>query len=144
MAAPRFRSQGLSLRWKVVIAMVGITLATAVLIFVVVYMKALGQLNQEINAKGIRLVSVLAAIDDEYWITAIHGHPKKRKEDLHELINQLGGKKDWEDAARRNPAYERALDPFGEARETELAQLIENATGSAQWRNALDTPYLRE
>ncbi len=70
---------GLSLRWKIVLGMAGITLVTGVLIFIVVYSKAVGQLNDEINLKGVTLLNLLASIDDEYWHAAINSGDSARR-----------------------------------------------------------------
>ena len=53
MASGGTRPMGLSLRWKIVCGMGAITVATAVLIFIVVYSKAVNQLSDEIDLKGV-------------------------------------------------------------------------------------------
>src|SRR6185503_19149095 len=71
MATPPSSTLGLSLRWKIVIGMAAITIATAFIIFVTVNSKAVTQLSDEIDAKGVRLVKTLASIDAAFWKTAI-------------------------------------------------------------------------
>ncbi len=134
--APTARFQGLSLRWKIVIGMGGITLATGILIFIVVYSKAVSQLNDEINVKGVSLLNMLASIDEEYWLTAIHTREESRAVDLEEMVNKLGGHPGWRAALRSKGlegAYLRAIDPFSEAREAEIRELISQATGGTGW-----------
>src|SRR5476651_18476 len=63
VAPPPISTLGLSLKWKIVIAMAAITVATAMLIFVSINSKAVNQLSDEIDGKGIRLVKTLASID---------------------------------------------------------------------------------
>ncbi len=132
--------RGLSLRWKIVIAMAGITVATAILIFVVVYAKAVAQLNDEINAKGRRLVDLLASIDADYWSTAIHTQEGSRETDFQEVINGLNGPRDAKAFFRTrglDAAYRRAVEPFGEAREQEVKDLVTQAVGDGKWPEAL-------
>src|SRR5436190_11925627 len=63
VATPPGTTLGLSLKWKIVIAMAAITVSTAMLIFVSINSKAVNQLSDEIDAKGVRLVKTLASID---------------------------------------------------------------------------------
>ncbi len=101
MAAPAGAPRGISLRWKIVIGMAGITVATAILIFFVVYSKAVGQLSDEIDAKGIRLVRTLASIDPQYWMLAIYQSQEDRKERMDWLLQRLF-EPVWHDEAKGN------------------------------------------
>ena len=146
VSGPKFRTTGLSLRWKVVFATVGITMATAALIFYVIYRKSLEQLNREIDAKGVRLVNLLASIDEDYWLTAIHTQPNSREADFDALISKLGGQKSWKSNLRQNQedAYKRTLDPFGTARLNEVNQLISRSVTKPDWMSDVNSdPYLR-
>jgi serine phosphatase RsbU (regulator of sigma subunit) len=138
------RLKGLSLRWKIVLAMAGIGVGTAILIFFAVYSKAVAQLNDEINAKGTRLVELLASIDPDYWLTAIHTQERSREAELDELINSLRPKQNWKVALSRTPAYQRAVDPFGRAREDEIRQLIDEATGDPGWMTHVEADPVRK
>ncbi|HYF01096.1 MAG TPA: SpoIIE family protein phosphatase [Planctomycetota bacterium] len=133
--------RGLSLRWKIVLGMASITVATALLIFVVVYTKAVGQLDNEIDAKGVRLVKTLATIDAPYWHYAIYQDKADRKLRLDRLLQRLFGP-NWGDATRsevlRNAdlrkLYETVTDRLGvEKREAgqRLTQGILDLLGSA-------------
>ena len=81
----------LSLRWKLVIAMSSITIATALLIFFVVSRKAVTQLIDEIDAKGVRTVKVLSSLDARYWYHAIHQDKAERQMQLNQLLSELFG-----------------------------------------------------
>ena len=83
--------RGLSLRWKIVLGTAAITVVTAVLIFVVVYTMALGQLDREIDAKGVRLVKTLTTIDAPYWSYAIYQSKDDRRQKFDQLLQQLYG-----------------------------------------------------
>jgi len=134
--------RGLSLRWKIVLAMVGITVATAVLIFVVVYSKAVSQLNDQINMKGTRLVNLLASIDADYWATAIHTHENSRETDFQELVTALRGPQNVRNVARirgKEEVYQRAVDPFGAAREVEVRDLLTTLLETDKWTRDLET-----
>jgi len=99
VGAGSLRPRGLSLRWKIVIGMTGITVVTAILIFVVVYTKAVGQLSDEIDTKGVRLVKTLASIDSQYWVYSIYQSRAERKQKLDQLLLRLFGA-NWGDATR--------------------------------------------
>ena len=72
VAAPRRSTpKGMALRWKIVLAMGGIIGVTALLNFVLVYTKASGLLENQINDKGVRLVNLLAAMDRGHWAKVI-------------------------------------------------------------------------
>jgi sigma-B regulation protein RsbU (phosphoserine phosphatase) len=83
------RPQGLSLQWKMVIAMAGITVATALMIFIVVYNKAVDQLEGEIDDKGVRLVKTLSLIDPGYWKFVIYDRPEERKKQMDAFMKRL-------------------------------------------------------
>ncbi len=113
--------RGLSLRWKIVCAMTGITIATAILIFVVVYKKAVDQLSDEIDSKGVRLCKTLATIDGAYWKVAIGSSKDDRKKKIDLFLQKAPGI-EWSDALREqrlraNPElkqlYEQLQDPLG-------------------------------
>jgi serine phosphatase RsbU (regulator of sigma subunit) len=89
VATPPSTTMGLSLRWKIVIGMAAITVATAILIFITVNSKAVAQLSDEINAKGIRLVKTLASVDASFWRVAIGSTSKEdRKKKLDFLMQR--------------------------------------------------------
>lgn len=83
--APR----GLSLRWKIVVGMAAITITTGILISLVVYPKAVRQLDVTIDEKGVRLVRTLATIDGGYWMYAIYQTKEDRQEKLDMLLSRL-------------------------------------------------------
>jgi serine phosphatase RsbU (regulator of sigma subunit) len=89
MASGSMRPKGLSLRWKIVASMAGITITTAVLIFVVVYNKAVNQLSDEIDTKGVRLCKTLAMIDAAYWRYAIGHRPEEFRKRVDALLQKL-------------------------------------------------------
>jgi serine phosphatase RsbU (regulator of sigma subunit) len=60
------------LRRKIMIAMSGVALLTSALIFVAVQDRSVAHLDQEIDAKGARLVQTLASIDPGYWRAAMY------------------------------------------------------------------------
>ena len=91
--------RGLSLRWKIVLGMTGITIVTAVLIFFVVYTKAVGQLDDEIDAKGVRLVKTLTTIDAPYWAYAIYQSKDDRRQKLDQMLQQLYGP-NWSESSK--------------------------------------------
>jgi len=89
VATPPSTTMGLSLRWKIVIGMAAITIATTLLIFITVNSKAVAQLSDEINAKGIRLVKTLASVDASFWKVAIGSTAKEdRKKKLDFLMQR--------------------------------------------------------
>jgi serine phosphatase RsbU (regulator of sigma subunit) len=91
VAGTSMAPRGLSLRWKIVLGMTGITVVTAILIFIVVYTKAVGQLDDEIDAKGVRLVKTLATIDAPYWAYAINQAKDDRRQKFDQMLQQLFG-----------------------------------------------------
>jgi serine phosphatase RsbU (regulator of sigma subunit) len=120
VATPASATLGLSLRWKIVIAMAAITVATAVLIFVSVNSKAVTQLSDEIDAKGVRLVKTLASIDAAFWKASIGSSREDRKKKLDFLAQRFNP--DLSAAARENlfkqspelrTMYEQLIDPLG-------------------------------
>ena len=120
VAPPSNAALGLSLRWKIVIAMAAITVATAMLIFVSVNSKAVTQLSDEIDAKGIRLVKTLASVDAPLWKAAMGGLKEDRKRKLDFLSQKFNP--EMTAAARENlfrqspelkTMYDQLVDPFG-------------------------------
>ncbi len=99
VGAGSLRPRGLSLRWKIVIGMAGITVVTAILIFIVVYSKAVSQLNDEVDNKGVRLTKTLATIDSQYWLYAIYQTRGERQAKLDRLLRSLFGG-NWEDSTK--------------------------------------------
>ncbi len=83
--------KGLSLRWKIVAAMAGITVATGILIFIVVYSRAVNQYSREIDDKGIRLIKTLAGVDSTYWRHAIYNSREWRQSRFDHMLQKLFG-----------------------------------------------------
>ena len=138
---PSFRSRGFSLREKIVLCTAGITLVTGIIVFVVVYVKAADLFNEEINAKGVALLNTLASIDEDYWLTAIHTREDSRAVEFDTLVERLGGRTGWKEGLKGKAleaAYRRTLDPFNPAREAEIQEILNEATGGPGWRNALE------
>lgn len=113
-------ARGLSLRWKIVLSMTSLTILTAVLIFFVVYSKAVDQLSLEIDAKGVRLCRILSTIDSVYWRSAIGGNREFRKKTVDQFLAAVAGDRDpavRDRLFRTNPdlkaLYEKLLDPLG-------------------------------
>ena len=120
VATPPGTTLGLSLKWKIVIAMAAITVATATLIFVSINSKAVNQLSDEIDAKGVRLVKTLASIDAPLWKAAMGGlkEDRKRKVDfLAQKFNPEMTAAARENLFRQSPElktmYDQLIDPFG-------------------------------
>ncbi|MBV8880616.1 MAG: SpoIIE family protein phosphatase [Planctomycetaceae bacterium] len=120
VAPPSNAPLGLSLKWKIVIAMAAITVATAMLIFVSINSKAVNQLSDEIDAKGVRLVKTLASIDAPLWKAAMGGQKEDRKKKLEFLAQKLNP--EMTAAARENlfrqspelkAMYDQLVDPLG-------------------------------
>jgi serine phosphatase RsbU (regulator of sigma subunit) len=120
VAPPPSAILGLSLKWKIVIAMAAITVSTAMLIFVSINSKAVTQLSDEIDAKGVRLVKTLASIDAPLWKAAMGGLKEERKKKLDFLAQKFNP--DMTAAARENlfrqspelrTMYDQLTDPFG-------------------------------
>jgi len=120
VATPAGATLGLSLKWKIVIAMAAITVATAMLIFVSINSKAVTQLSDEIDAKGIRLVKTLASVDAPLWKAAMGGMKDDRKRKLDFLAQKFNP--ELSAAARENlfrqspelkTMYDQLVDPFG-------------------------------
>jgi len=120
VATPSGATLGLSLKWKIVIAMAAITVATAMLIFVSINSKAVTQLSDEIDAKGIRLVKTLASVDAPLWKAAMGGMKDDRKRKLDFLSQKFNP--EMTAAARENlfrqspelkTMYDQLVDPFG-------------------------------
>jgi serine phosphatase RsbU (regulator of sigma subunit) len=120
VATPASATLGLSLRWKIVIAMAAITIATAILIFVSVSSKAVAQLSEEIDSKGVRLVKTLASIDAAFWKASIGVSKEDRKKKLDFLAQRFNP--DLTAAARENlfkqspelrTMYDQLVDPLG-------------------------------
>jgi len=123
VAPPPSAPLGLSLKWKIVIAMAAITVATAMLIFVSINSKAVTQLSDEIDAKGIRLVKTLASVDAPLWKAAMGGLKDDRKRKLDFLSQKFNP--ELTAAARENlfrqspelkTMYDSLIDPFGPLR----------------------------
>jgi serine phosphatase RsbU (regulator of sigma subunit) len=120
VATPPSSTMGLSLRWKIVIAMAVITIATAMLIFITVKSKAETQLSDEINAKGIRLVKTLASIDAAFWKASIGMSREDRKKKMDYLAQKINPELTAaarENLFRQNPElrtmYDQLIDPLG-------------------------------
>ncbi len=121
VAPPPTSTLGLSLKWKIVIAMAAITVATAMLIFVSINSKAVNQLSDEIDAKGIRLVKTLASIDAPLWKAAMGGGKTDRKAKidfiLQKLNPELASSAARESLFKQNPElktmYDTLVDPLG-------------------------------
>jgi serine phosphatase RsbU (regulator of sigma subunit) len=120
VAPPPSAALGLSLKWKIVIAMASITVATAMLIFVSINSKAVTQLSDEIDAKGIRLVKTLASIDTPLWKAAMGSGKEERRKKLDFLFQKVNP--DMTTAARENllrqspeikGMYDQLADPLG-------------------------------
>ncbi|HUR39154.1 MAG TPA: SpoIIE family protein phosphatase [Planctomycetota bacterium] len=120
VATPPSATLGLSLKWKIVIAMAAITVATAMLIFVSINSKAVNQLSDEIDAKGIRLVKTLASIDAPLWKAAMGSQKDDRKRKLDFLSTKFNP--EMTAASRENlfkqypevkAMYDQLIDPFG-------------------------------
>ena len=88
------KTNGISLRWKIMAAIAAVTFLTGILIFIVVYSNAVDQLDAEIDAKGERLVSTLASIDDSYWYHAIH-RPDQRMTTLNTFLHRVDPTDTW-------------------------------------------------
>src|SRR5579862_19492 len=123
VAPPSGATLGLSLKWKIVIAMAAITVATAMLIFFSINSKAVTQLSDEIDAKGIRLVKTLASVDAPLWKAAMGGLKDDRKRKLDFLSQKFNP--ELTAAARENlfrqspelkTMYDSLIDPFGPLR----------------------------
>ncbi|MBI2930944.1 MAG: SpoIIE family protein phosphatase [Planctomycetes bacterium] len=80
---------GMGLRQKIMIAMASVTIVTAILIFIVVYVKATGQLSDEIDSKGIAQARLMASIDPEIWMAAMYQDPVVRDERMTDLIHRF-------------------------------------------------------
>jgi serine phosphatase RsbU (regulator of sigma subunit) len=91
MAPAAKASVGLSLRWKIVIGMSAITVLTSILIFVFVSRTAVSQLNDEIDAKGVRLVKTLISMDPRYWMYAIYQSKGERQQKVNAVLAELFG-----------------------------------------------------
>jgi len=121
VAPPSTATLGLSLKWKIVIAMAAITIATAMLIFLSINSKAVNQLSDEIDAKGVRLVKTLASIDVPLWKAAMGGGKAERKAKIDfmllKLNPELASSAARENLFRQNPElkgmYEALIDPLG-------------------------------
>lgn len=68
---PPVRTSGLSLRYKIVASGVAIIFITAVLIYFVVSSRTTRILNEEIDAKGLRITEILASLDASYWTAVL-------------------------------------------------------------------------
>ena len=73
VADPGGAPPALPLGRKIMLAMAGVTLLTAVLVFVSVQSKSADLLDREIDARGARLVQALASIEPSYWLAAMKG-----------------------------------------------------------------------
>jgi serine phosphatase RsbU (regulator of sigma subunit) len=121
VASPRGSAmRGVSLKLKIVGGIVGVAVLTAVLIFAVVYPKAVAQLSDEIDAKGVRLCKTLATIDAAYWRAAIGSGKEERQKLLDQLLVRGAGEADAgsrDRLLRANPElkalYDKLLDPLG-------------------------------
>ena len=125
VAPPLSATLGLSLRWKIVIGMAAITIATAILIFITVNSKAVTQLSDEIDAKGVQMVKTLASIDAAFWKTSIGISREERKKKFDFLLQRMSpeGSSPPSNAARENlfrqspelrTMYEQLIDPLGQ------------------------------
>ena len=121
VAPPPTAAMGLSLKWKIVIAMAAVTIATTMLIFVSINSKAVTQLSDEIDAKGIRLVKTLASIDAPLWKAAMGSGKPERKNKIDFLLSKanaemVGGAR--EAFLRQSPEiksmYDQLIDPLGQ------------------------------
>jgi serine phosphatase RsbU (regulator of sigma subunit) len=103
--------------------MAAITVSTALLIFVSINSKAVNQLSDEIDAKGVRLVKTLASIDAPLWKAAMGGLKEDRKRKVDFLVQKFNP--EMTAAARDNlfrqspelkAMYDQLIDPFGPLR----------------------------
>lgn len=142
VAPPRISKKGISLRLKITVAMVGVVFLAALLIFVVVYNKAVDQLNEEINGKGERIVNTLASIDEEYWLAAIYND---RVHDAKVLLKDLDPDLDPEELEEKlkspelNVAFKDIVDPGGAARDATMRSAVTKILGKESWTSMLDT-----
>ncbi len=120
VAPPPTATLGLSLKWKIVIAMAAVTIATTMLIFVSISSKAVTQLSDEINAKGIRIVKTLASIDAPLWKAAMGSGKPERKNKIDFLLSKANPEMSGgalQAFLRQSPEiksmYDQLIDPLG-------------------------------
>ncbi len=128
-----YARKGLSLTWKIAVAIVGVTFLTGLLTFIVVYNKAVDRLNDEINAKGDRLVNTLASIDEEYWYTAIHWND--REAEFKEFLRNLDPPRGWEEKLETTPELRKAFVDVvtGSSRHPEVRNAVSLILGREDW-----------
>lgn len=138
-ASPR----GMSLRAKLILSMGGIIVTAAVLILIVVSTRTSRILNEEINNRGERLTEVLASVDPEYWLAAIHGGEDRgaRETQFKDVIGGFKRKDKWEEslnAPANKIRRELLVDPFSVTRQEEADELFRSlAEDPAKWKEDL-------
>lgn len=85
------QGRGLGLREKIMISMAGVTILSAVLIFVVIYVKAVGLLSDEIDAKGLAQARLMASVDPEIWMQAMYQSERagERRRRFEQLVGRV-------------------------------------------------------
>src|SRR5262245_15385411 len=91
VADPGGARVSLSLGRKIALAMAGVTLLTAALVFVTAQAKSTDLLDREIDARGARLVQTLASIEPAYWLEAMKGERPAWKERAAALAGPESG-----------------------------------------------------
>jgi serine phosphatase RsbU (regulator of sigma subunit) len=81
----------LSLGRKIALAMAGVVLLTAALVFITAQSKSTDLLDREIDARGARLVQTLASIEPAYWLEAMKGERPAWKERANALAGPESG-----------------------------------------------------
>lgn len=133
--------RGLPLGQKIMLATAGAVILTAALIFVVVYSRTVDLLDAEIDAKGVRLVQTLRAVDPGYWLAAMYQDPARRRAAADALLAELLGG-DADALFREDPGLQRSLEkllaPPGAARRGEAAVFLDDLRARAASRAPAD------
>lgn len=86
---PPVKTGGLSLRYKILASGVAIIFITALLIYLVVSRRTTRILDEEIDAKGLRITEVLASLDASYWTAVLDQKFTSRTDRYNALRNFL-------------------------------------------------------
>ncbi|MBI4565481.1 MAG: SpoIIE family protein phosphatase [Planctomycetes bacterium] len=136
-------SRGLGLRLKIMLAMGLVTLVVALLIFIVVYVRAARALDEQINARGKQMVDVLASVDSEYWMASIHAHHRAQ------LFGDLMQHVRLTPNAQDNPEYFQLrrilVEPLSADRALVADQLIDRLSSNPDWKAEVQAnPRMRQ
>jgi serine phosphatase RsbU (regulator of sigma subunit) len=128
--------KGLGLQLKIMLAMGLTSLLGAAGIAAAVYSRAATAFEEQIDARGERLVDILAVVPADYWMFAIHGFT--RENDFADLVRMI----EPVDEFTQKPEYTRLRNvlnnPFSKEWQEEIDRLITAVSKNPQWKEKVE------